>query len=340
MILYKKQKKEGEIRMTVRQWVQWGSEELEQEKIENASQDAWYLFEFATGMSKMDYLLEDGKEIEAQRIEFYQQLIEKRKRHIPLQHLTGVQEFMGYEFMVNASVLTPRQDTETLVEEILFATNGCKKLLDLCTGSGCIALSLALLGEFEEIIATDLSKEALAVAKQNMKQLFFEERRGSSARKVKSIEDKKQEDGIGYIKFSDNSYQKIQLLQGDLFEAILMDCRFDVIVSNPPYIETKICETLMPEVREHEPRMALDGHEDGLYFYRKIIEQAKNYLEDGGWLFFEIGYNQGKAVKELLKVQKAYEQIQVKKDLAGLDRIVSARYQKGKKTRELSMEET
>lgn len=320
--------------MTIREWVQWGQAQLEQQNIEDSAQDSWYLFEFATGMARMDYLLDGNKELELVKAEQYKQLIEKRKQHIPLQHLTGVQEFMGYEFHVNSSVLTPRQDTETLVEEVLASTKNCKKVLDLCTGSGCIALSLALLGRYEEVTATDLSKDALKVARQNMEQLFcFDREFGNYAESPRKVVDKKIKQDEISVFFENGQKQTFSLHWGNLFEAVSKEKRYDVIVSNPPYIETEVCETLMPEVREHEPRMALDGHEDGLYFYRKIIAQAGNYLEDGGWLFFEIGYNQGQALKQLLEEKGTFEEIQVKKDLAGLDRIVSARYHKGKKTR-------
>lgn len=286
--------------MNAKEWVSWGTSQLEQQQISDASLDAWYLFEFVTSLSRIDFLLDGDKEIKEEQGKRYEQLIKKRKEHIPLQHLTGVQEFMGYEFFVNENVLIPRQDTETVIEEVLKTAPSGEKMLDVCTGSGCIALSIALLGNYKEVVATDLSKEALFVAKKNAERLLKENETNS------------------FVRF----------YQGDLFEAIPKEEKFDLIVSNPPYIETKECEKLMPEVKDHEPMMALDGREDGLYFYRRIVKEARQYLTDGGWLFFEIGYNQGSALQEIFSSYKEYEDIQIKKDLAGLDRIAAARYKK------------
>ena len=286
--------------MNAKEWVSWGTSQLEQQQISDASLDAWYLFEFVTSLSRIDFLLDGDKEIKEEQGKRYEQLIKKRKEHIPLQHLTGVQEFMGYEFFVNENVLIPRQDTETVIEEVLKTAPSGEKMLDVCTGSGCIALSIALLGNYKEVVATDLSKEALFVAKKNAERLLKENETNS------------------FVRF----------YQGDLFESIPKEEKFDLIVSNPPYIETKECEKLMPEVKDHEPMMALDGREDGLYFYRRIVKEARGYLTDGGWLFFEIGYNQGSALQEIFSSYKEYEDIQIKKDLAGLDRIAAARYKK------------
>lgn len=286
--------------MNAKEWVSWGTSQLEEQRISDASLDAWYLFEFVTSMSRIDFLLDGDKEIKEEQGKRYEQLIKKRKEHIPLQHLTGVQEFMGYEFFVNENVLIPRQDTETVIEEVLKTAPSGEKMLDVCTGSGCIALSIALLGNYKEVVATDLSNEALFVAKKNAERLLKENETNS------------------FVRF----------YQGDLFESIPKEEKFDLIVSNPPYIETKECEKLMPEVKDHEPMMALDGREDGLYFYRRIVKEARQYLTDGGWLFFEIGYNQGNALQEIFSSYKEYEDIQIKKDLAGLDRIAAARYKK------------
>jgi len=286
--------------MNAKEWVSWGTSQLEQQQISDASLDAWYLFEFVTSLSRIDFLLDGDKEIKEEQGKRYEQLIKKRKEHIPLQHLTGVQEFMGYEFFVNENVLIPRQDTETVIEEVLKTAPSGEKMLDVCTGSGCIALSIALLGNYKEVVATDLSKEALFVAKKNAERLLKENETNS------------------FVRF----------YQGDLFESIPKEEKFDLIVSNPPYIETKECEKLMPEVKDHEPMMALDGREDGLYFYRRIVKEARQYLTDGGWLFFEIGYNQGSALQEIFSSYKEYEDIQIKKDLAGLDRIAAARFKK------------
>lgn len=192
---------------------------------------------------------------------------------------------MGLSFYVNEHVLIPRQDTEILVEETAKFLRDGMQFLDLCTGSGCILLSLLHLKHGVEGTGVDLSPEALKVAKKNR------ERLGAKA----------------------------ALIQSDLFDKI--ESAFDVIVSNPPYIKRAEIETLMDEVRLHEPYMALDGHEDGLYFYRKIAEEAPKYLRAGGGLFLEIGCDQGACVAELLR-QQGFADVKVVKDLAGLDRVV------------------
>lgn len=220
--------------------------------------------------------------------EKYFRLIGQRASHIPLQQITGEQEFMGFLFQVNESVLIPRQDTEILVEEACRKIRPGMRVLDLCTGSGCIIISLAKLCPGIAAEASDLSLEALAVAKQNGTRLGAQ----------------------------------VKWYQGDLFSEI--QGSYDVIVSNPPYIPTAQIQTLSEEVRLHEPLQALDGKEDGLYFYRKIAAQAKRYLKPEGWLLFEIGYDQAAEVGEIMR-KSGYGQIQVKKDLAGLDRVVSGK---------------
>ena len=286
--------------MTIRQLITDGKQVLEQNKVENPSGDSWYLWEYLTGMSRVDYVLDGEKEVEEEQAKAYKELIQKRSRHIPLQHLTKVQNFMGYDFFVNEHVLIPRQDTETLVETVLEYQGAGERILDLCTGSGCIGISLALLGDYKEVVAVDLSKDALQVAMRNKEQLLQEKE------------------------------QKFLLLESDLFTNIeeKMKHSFDFIVSNPPYIPTSVCENLMEEVRDYEPRMALDGMEDGLYFYRKIIDEAREYLKDGGRLFFEIGHDQKEDMKAIFAKYKEYSKVEVKKDLAGRDRIAIAMYTK------------
>ncbi|KSV58926.1 peptide chain release factor N(5)-glutamine methyltransferase [Acetivibrio ethanolgignens] len=261
--------------------------------IEEAKLDAFYLLEHCFSMNRMEYLMHCDKEGDAAAERRYFSLIKKRSEHIPLQQLTGEQDFMGYTFLVNEHVLIPRQDTETLVEELLPLAKG-KRVLDMCTGSGCILISLALKAGILSGVGADISPEALEVAKENARRL------GAAEAAV---------DGL-------------QFIETDLFEKI--EGAFDLIVSNPPYIETKELAGLQPEVRLHEPMLALDGKEDGLYFYRRIIEKAENYLTPGGILAFEIGYNQGKAVSELM-LAAGYQGVQVKKDLPGLDRIVTGK---------------
>ncbi len=222
--------------------------------------------------------------------EMYRQLTGKRAQRIPLQHLLGTQEFMGLTFVVNEHVLIPRQDTECLVEEAMLVTADGDRVLDLCTGSGCILLSIMNYKNEIEGVGLDLSKEALDVARLNA------ERLGKQA----------------------------LFIESDLFGQLpeqLPEQRFDVIVSNPPYIRSDVIKTLEPEVREHEPLSALDGGEDGLVFYRRIIKEAPAYIRKGGNLLMEIGYDQGEAVSSLMEAA-GFNDVAVVKDLAGLDRVV------------------
>ena len=273
--------------MTARELLCWGEEILLKAGIEDAKLDAWYLLEYSLPIDRVSFLLNGSKPVTAAQKEQYESLIEKRASHIPVQHLTGVQDFMGFTFKVNEHVLIPRQDTEVLVEEVLKVSKG-KKVLDMCTGSGCIIISLSKLSDLESATAVDISKKALEVAKENVTSLDA----------------------------------KVTLVESDLFAKV--DGKFDIIVSNPPYIESAEVDKLSPEVKDHEPRLALDGTEDGLWFYRKIIDEAENYLTENGELFFEIGYNQGEAVSELMKA-KGYCEVRVIKDLPGLDRVVAGK---------------
>ena len=256
-------------------------------KIPDAKLDAWYLFEHAFGMSRVDYLLNQGMSAKEESYRNYQNMVTQRCNHIPLQHITGSQEFMGLDFEVNEHVLIPRQDTECLVERVMQYADG-KDVLDVCTGSGCIIISLRKHCSLNSATALDISKEALKVAFRNANKLEAE----------------------------------VNFIESDLFSQITE--KYDIIVSNPPYIPTRVIEGLMEEVREHEPMLALDGKEDGLYFYRKIVGEAHQYLNPNGMLFFEIGHDQAEAVATLLK-EHDFDQVTVEKDLAGLDRIVYGR---------------
>ena len=259
--------------------------------IEDAQNDAWLLMEFVTGISRARYLIERQKPMNGEAKERYKDLLRKRVAHIPLQHLTGEQEFMGLSFLVNEHVLIPRQDTETLVEEALKYIRPGMHILDMCTGSGCIAISLKLLGEGKYMAGTiradgvDLSEKALEVAQKNGKRLKAD----------------------------------IHWIHSDLFTNVTD--RYDMIVSNPPYIQTAVIEELSEEVRLHEPMQALDGKEDGLYFYRIITDQGRDYLKENGWLLFEIGYDQGEAVKDLMETN-GFQNVKILQDLAGKDRVV------------------
>ncbi len=245
-------------------------------------------------MDRLRPLAENDAQVQTQ-IQNYRAMTEKRASRVPLQQILGSQEFMGLDFFVNEHVLIPRQDTETLVELVLAEQQGPeKKLLDVCTGSGCIAISLAVKGGYESVTATDLSEEALKVAEKN----------------------------------AEAHHTKIAFYQGDLFGALPQEAAgtFDIITSNPPYIPTAVIATLEPEVREHEPMMALDGTEDGLLYYRRIAAEAGSWLRPGGAIYLEIGYDQGEAVSGLLR-DAGFTGVRVVKDLPGKDRVVCGTWQ-------------
>ncbi len=290
-----RQKVNGE-KMTLRELLLFGRQNLSEAGVPDSEYDARVLLEYALGVTNSYYFLHGNDKITKEQQEAYTACIEKRKQRIPLQHIIGSAWFMGYEFFVNSDVLTPRFDTEILVDEVgkvlrRYAAGADKRdaelaLLDVCTGSGCILLSL--LAEHRDLklrgVGIDISEKALAVAERNREHL------GVAA----------------------------EFLQSDLFENV-QGC-YDVIVSNPPYIATAELDGLMPEVLEHEPRIALDGKEDGLFFYRKILEQAGKFLKENAWICFEIGYDQGEALREMLLAQ-GYREVRIVKDLAGLDRV-------------------
>lgn len=272
--------------MTYRQLYEYGVEKLVEAGIDEAKLDARLLLEYICHTDRNTLLVHGDIERNEMEEQFYRMCIEKRATRIPLQHITGEQEFMGLTFRVNRHTLIPRQDTETLVEEGMRHMYDGMRILDMCTGSGCILLSLLKYSNECEGIGVDISEEALKVARENAQRLGL----------------------------------KAEFVQGDLFEPV-PEKKFDMIVSNPPYIETAVIETLMPEVRDHEPMQALDGMEDGLFFYRKIVEKAPGFLTKGGWLLFEIGHNQGEAVSKLMTVQ-GFKEVEVVKDYTGLDRVV------------------
>lgn len=273
---------------TWREALKEGEERLIGAGISEGKYDAWALMEFAFDMEKSYYFLHEDDRIEEEQLEKYRKLIAEREKRIPLQQILGSAWFMGYEFYVNDQVLIPRFDTEILVEEAGKRLKPGMQILDLCTGSGCILLSLLAEHKNLQIKGTgaDISSRALAVAKENRKRLNVQ----------------------------------ADFVESNLFSEIRGS--YHMITSNPPYIATGEIEKLMPEVRDHEPHLALDGKEDGLYFYRKIVEQAPSYLEPDGWLCLEIGYDQGEALKRMME-QSGYENIQIVKDLAGLDRVVT-----------------
>ena len=265
--------------------------------IDNADYDALELLLYITGIDRTRYLIDATQQLDDVSLKRYLEVITKRAHHVPLQHIMGYTYFYGRKYMVNEHVLIPRQDTEVLVDEVMKLTSDSSRVLDMCTGSGCIIISLAAAGHTAEYeygaVGVDISDKAIEVAEYNSKL-----------------------NGVSYVEF----------VKSNMF-AELRDTgvKFDVIVSNPPYIPTKDIRELSDEVKLHDPLLALDGDEDGLKFYRAITRNAVNYLNKGGYLCYEIGYNQAHDVSDIL-VSCGYNDIRVVKDLAWLDRVVIARY--------------
>jgi release factor glutamine methyltransferase len=280
--------------ITLADLLKTGQKRLKEADIPDAEYDSRELLFWVFQIDRMEYLMHPDRMVEKEQREQYLSYIEKRAEHMPLQYLMGECEFMGLPFTVNRHVLIPRQDTEVLVEWILEQEKDQGvRILDMCTGSGCIAISLAkLLSPEHPVCALDLSREALLVAEENAKKNFGE-----------------------------NAASKVHFFQSDMFEKV--EGAFDVIVSNPPYIPSEVVDGLSEEVRDHEPRLALDGTGDGLFFYRILAKEAMGHLLPGGRLYLEIGHDQGETVPELL-AEAGFTQIEVRKDLAGHDRDVRA----------------
>lgn len=281
--------------MTYGELYEYGKHALEAAGVAEAALDARLLLEYICRTDRNELIVHAERGRSSLEEQFYKTVIEKRTERVPLQHIVGEQEFMGLCFKVNEHTLIPRQDTEILVEEAMHHLGDGMRILDLCTGSGCILLSLLQYSNECEGVGIDLSGKALAIARENAQRLRLE----------------------------------AAFLEGDLFAPLVdfvsdktTDRLFDMIVSNPPYIETGTIDALMPEVREYEPVMALDGGEDGLDFYRRIIAEAPVYMRKGAHLLFEIGCGQGEAVASLMRAA-GFGQVGIFKDYAGLDRVVS-----------------
>ncbi len=304
-----------------------GAARLAEAGIDEAALDARLLLEFVCGTDRNTLLVHGEREVLEEEYEKYRGLIERRASHVPLQHLTGEQDFMGLTFLVNKDVLVPRQDTEVLVEEVMKHLHDGMRILDMCTGSGCILLSLLHYSNDCEGVGVDLSGQALAVARENYERLRVE-RQEMKARFLEgnlfaALKCGKATDSVEAEEASDGAEASGDgnVAHGGNGTEPGNAERFDVIVSNPPYIKTDVIDTLMPEVREHEPVMALDGGADGLIFYRRIAENAVNYLSGGGMLFFEIGCEQATDVCMIMETA-GFREIAVVKDFAGLDRVV------------------
>ncbi|MGN0161703.1 MAG: peptide chain release factor N(5)-glutamine methyltransferase [Lachnospiraceae bacterium] len=278
--------------MTYIEVVEEGRRILREAGVVEYSYDALFLLEEILGINKTRYLLIQREEIPESFYEQYMEAVHRRALREPLQYITGRAYFMGYEYKVNPGVLIPRMDTECLVEHaesVIRQWQVPGRILDMCTGSGCIVTSLTLRNKtkIEEGVGVDISPAALSVARENAGNL---------------------------------SCENVRFLESDLFSKV--EGKFSLIVSNPPYIPTEVIEGLMAEVKEHEPFNALDGHEDGLFFYEKITEQSHHFLLPGGSLCYEIGYDQGEQVVAMME-KNGFKDCRVYKDLAGLDRVVA-----------------
>lgn len=282
--------------MTYKECYEYGIEILCQADVPDARIDARLLLEFVCHTTQHDLILNGNRQVSEAERTAYEAFIAKRSERVPLQQITGEQVFMGFDFWVNEHVLIPRQDTEILVEKALEFLKPGMQVLDMCTGSGCILLSLLALSDRCEGVGADISVEALKVAKENHKRV--------SVQCGKEL--------------------SVEFIESDLFEQFEQE-KFDVIVSNPPYIASAVIQTLEPEVRLHEPMSALDGTADGLYFYKKIVAESRTFLKKGGALLFEIGHDQGTAVAGLMK-EAGFAEVTVKQDYAGLDRVVYGFY--------------
>ncbi len=273
--------------------MKWAEEVLNRSERLDAQIDAKLLMLYTLEYTESQLLLNRQEQMPTRQLETYKEYVLTRAKGIPLQHITHEQEFMGLNFYVNENVLIPRQDTESLIEKLLeknqiapFCTG-----IDIGTGTGCIGISLAYYIKGLQMTLIDISDKALEVAKRNVKENHLE--------------------------------QVIATLKSDVLKEYKGE-KVDLIVSNPPYIAKEDMNDLMIEVRQHEPHLALTDEGDGLYFYRVISKQAKNYLKKGGLLAYEIGYNQGEAVTNILKNEN-YEAIELFQDLAGNDRVIIAK---------------
>lgn len=267
-----------------------GKNRLQKAGVQSYEFDARQLLFFVFSIDANQYLLNQSMPLsqeEEKKVNSYFEAIQKRSEKIPLQYITGEQNFCGLDFYVNENVLIPRLDTEVLVEKILEYEEPGQRVMDMCTGSGCIAITLQKLGGFQ-VMAVDISEEALTLARKN----------------------------------AQRNQAQVTFFQSNMFEQLSNTSKVDVIVSNPPYIESKVVDELDDEVKKYEPRLALDGMEDGLHFYRILARECKRFLNEGGRLYVEIGFDQAEAVKEIFGAQ-GFLDIQVYKDLAGLDRVVA-----------------
>lgn len=288
--------------MTYSELFEYSVNKLNNAGITESESDVRLLFFYLLNIDRSFMFMNGKDEVSEDDKDKILEAVGRREKRIPLQHITGKQNFMGIEFNVSPDVLIPRFDTETLVEEAMLVCDDGSKVLDVCTGSGCILLSIMKYKNNIQGFGCDISEAALKVAESNS---------------LAVMDEKESETGI-------KGLCKPTFVLSDLFNDIT-EKDFDIIVSNPPYIRSDVIKTLMPEVRDYDPMLALDGGADGLVFYKRIASDARNYLKKGGHLLVEIGHDQGDEVGELF-LQNGYSDVKVIKDLAGNDRVVRGIY--------------
>lgn len=278
---------------TIEDMLVWAKKLLKENGKETYSLDAQVLLMYVTGFSKVQLILNNKTLLEEEKIQEYEKMVKQRANGMPLQYITGKQEFMSLDFNVNSATLIPRGDTEILVEAVqkISRLENINNIMEIGTGSGCVPISLLYYNKEMKAVSFDISEEAIKIAKINAE--------------INGVSD------------------RITFIQSDLFEKAPKDMigKFDAIVSNPPYIPKDVIKTLMTEVKDFEPITALEGGIDGLDFYRAITEQGQKYIRSGGRIFYEIGCEQAEDVKKIMQLNGMYN-IEVIKDLAGLDRVV------------------
>ena len=304
--------------MTLEELYKKGTDMLREAAIENPSVDAFYLLEYAAGLNRTQYLMFKDQPVSEQNIRQYMELMEKRMTRIPYQYITGQADFAGLTFEVNPCVLIPRLDTEVLFENALRSLGFHAYVLDLCTGSGALGIALKRYRPDIHMVLSDISEEALQIAERNIEHNHLEVAKKQN--KAAAPED--------LVCVYDLQFG-IRTIKSDLFDEMSVKDPsaegytglFDVIVSNPPYVTEGEYKDLMPEVKDHEPKLALTAGEDGLSAYRRICRDAPGFLKEGGTMLLEIGCSQAKSVTSLLE-ENGFTQIRVIRDLAGLDRVI------------------
>jgi release factor glutamine methyltransferase len=277
---------------TIEAVLRWATEDFRGRGIDTARLDAELLLAHALGTTRMKLVIDGKRPLDASELERMRELVRRRRAREPVAYLLGRREFYGRSFRVDARVLVPRPDTEALVDVVLERTRHVSmsmRALDLCTGSACVAVTLARERPTSLVVGTDLSEGALAVARDNALRL--------------------------------GAYN-VALRQGDLFAAVERACRFDVVVSNPPYVPRAEIATLDPDVRDYEPRLALDGGEDGLAVLKRIVAGAGAWLVPGGLLAVEVGAGEAQEVAGLFALA-SYDAIAVRRDYGRIERVVS-----------------